>query len=411
MDKNYLLKESKTFCLMPWLHLHTSPEGKSAPCCVSTSVQTPTGIGNSRTQSLMELINHEQMNKLRKDMLNGVKNDECVKCYQHEEQNVSSSRIMFNKEYADYFDEAIANTNEDGSLSNFKMRYFDVRFSNICNFKCRTCGSGFSTQWEQEDQKSKIWYARSVPKNDNPAFLEEIKDQVHNLKIAYFAGGEPLITEEHYVLLEEMIRRGATGVQLRYNTNISNLKFKDKDLLGLWSKFDLPIDIYASIDHYGERAEYIRHGTDWGQVETNLIQVKNTSFVKFQLNTVLSAFNYLTIKEFYQYLKDKNLYTPTDYAYLFHMTTPTYYSAHMLPPEYKAIGRQNMETAIQFFSNNQYRSDQIEHLTNALNWVELCNTWDNEKTMFKSEIARLDELRGESFEKVFPELAGILTKE
>jgi len=396
---------------MPWLHLHTSPEGKSAPCCVSTSVQTPTGIGNSRTQSLMELINHEQMNKLRKDMLNGVKNDECVKCYQHEEQNVSSSRIMFNKEYADYFDEAIANTNEDGSLSNFKMRYFDVRFSNICNFKCRTCGSGFSTQWEQEDQKSKIWYARSVPKNDNPAFLEEIKDQVHNLKIAYFAGGEPLITEEHYVLLEEMIRRGATGVQLRYNTNISNLKFKDKDLLGLWSKFDLPIDIYASIDHYGERAEYIRHGTDWGQVETNLIQVKNTSFVKFQLNTVLSAFNYLTIKEFYQYLKDKNLYTPTDYAYLFHMTTPTYYSAHMLPPEYKAIGRQNMETAIQFFSNNQYRSDQIEHLTNALNWVELCNTWDNEKTMFKSEIARLDELRGESFEKVFPELAGILTKE
>jgi len=233
----------------------------------------------------------------------------------------------------------------------------------------------------------------------------------HNLKIAYFAGGEPLITEEHYVLLEEMIRRGATGVQLRYNTNISNLKFKDKDLLGLWSKFDLPIDIYASIDHYGERAEYIRHGTDWGQVETNLIQVKNTSFVKFQLNTVLSAFNYLTIKEFYQYLKDKNLYTPTDYAYLFHMTTPTYYSAHMLPPEYKAIGRQNMETAIQFFSNNQYRSDQIEHLTNALNWVELCNTWDNEKTMFKSEIARLDELRGESFEKVFPELAGILTKE
>jgi len=396
---------------MPWLHLHTSPEGKSAPCCVSTSVQTPTGIGNSRTQSLMELINHEQMNNLRKDMLTGVKNDECVKCYQHEEQNVSSSRIMFNKEYADYFDEAIANTNEDGSLSNFKMRYFDVRFSNICNFKCRTCGSGFSTQWEQEDQKSKIWYARSVPKNDNPAFLEEIKDQVHNLKIAYFAGGEPLITEEHYVLLEEMIRRGATGVQLRYNTNISNLKFKDKDLLGLWSKFDLPIDIYASIDHYGERAEYIRHGTDWGQVETNLIQVKNTSFVKFQLNTVLSAFNYLTIKEFYQYLKDKNLYTPTDYAYLFHMTTPTYYSAHMLPPEYKAIGRQNMETAIQFFSNNQYRSDQIEHLTNALNWVELCNTWDNEKTMFKSEIARLDELRGESFEKVFPELAGILTKE
>ena len=126
-----------------------------------------------------------------------------------------------------------------------------------------------------EDLKNNLPYARIYPKNDNPDFLKEIIEQVPNFKTAYFAGGEPLITEEHYILLEEMIRTGASNtVSLRYNTNLSNFKFKDKDILSLWKHFKKKIDIYASVDHYGERAEYIRHGTNWATVEENLILAK-----------------------------------------------------------------------------------------------------------------------------------------
>ena len=127
----------------PWIHLHTTPTGVAAPCCIAESCATDDGMGNSREQSLMQLVNSEQMNKLRLNMLTGVKNEECRKCYQHEAQNVKSFREMTNLQFKHAFDEAvIENTNlADGSLNNFKMRYFDIRFSNICNFKCRTCGS------------------------------------------------------------------------------------------------------------------------------------------------------------------------------------------------------------------------------------------------------------------------------
>ena len=407
--KNYNLKESKTFCMAPWVHIHTTPSGVAAPCCISASCNTDTGVGNSKTQPLMELVNSEKMKQLRLDMLMGVPNKECTKCYDHEKANVQSSRNMLNEEFTECYDKAVNNTNSDGSLTDFKMRYFDIRFSNICNMKCRTCGSGFSSQWEQEDLKSKVMYARIVPKNDKPEFLEEVKDQVKNLKSAYFAGGEPLITEEHYILLEEMIRTGSTYVKLRYNSNMSTLKFKDKDLLGLWKQFKYPIDIYASIDHYGDRAEYIRHGTDWGLVETNLLKVKQTPFIKLQMNTVLSAFNFCTIGEFYQYIIDKGLYKPSDGTYtLYNMSTPEHYATHMLPEKQKLIGKESLEGAIKLMQNNKFRSPHINQLNDALPWALMYNTWDSHKVAFRREINRVDKLRGENFQKVFPELAGLL---
>ena len=83
----------------------------------------------------MEVVNSPKMNQLRNDMLSGIKNKECTKCYQHEEQSLMSSRNMLNSRYKEYYNEVIENTNTDGSLSEFKMRYFDIRFNNICNFK------------------------------------------------------------------------------------------------------------------------------------------------------------------------------------------------------------------------------------------------------------------------------------
>ena len=86
-----------------------------------------------------------------------------------------------------------------GRIINFRMRYFDIRFSNICNFKCRTCGSAFSSQWEQEDLKSQSesgvpHYAMEIEKGNSKEFLRNVIQQVPNFEVAYFAGGEPLIT-------------------------------------------------------------------------------------------------------------------------------------------------------------------------------------------------------------------------
>jgi hypothetical protein len=407
-NKEFHLTQSKTFCMAPWIHLYSSPSGEAAPCCIAESCAHG-GVGDTKTQSLMEVVNSPKMNQLRTDMLSGVKNKECTKCYQHEDQQVLSSRNMLNSRYKEYYEEGIDYTNIDGSLSEFKMRYFDIRFSNICNFKCRTCGSGFSTQWEQEDLKNNVWFAKTIPKNDNPDFLKEIFNQIDFMETAYFAGGEPLITEEHYILLEEMIRRGRTNIELRYNTNLSNLKFKNKDLLALWKHFDKGVDIYASIDHYGKRAEYIRHGTDWGVVESNFLQAKETPYLRVNMNTVLSVFNFLTIHEFYQYLIDKNLYSPKSNVYtLYNMSTPEYLACHILPLKYKDVGKTSIEKTIQLLKDTKFKKHHITQLTDTIPWIYSKDTWDKNKDMFRKEVKRLDSIRGEDFSKTFPELAPLL---
>lgn len=408
--KKLMLEQSQTFCMVPWTHIHTTPTGVAAPCCIAESCATEDGVGNSRTQRLTELVNSPKMKQLRLDMLSGVKNPECLKCHNHEKQGVRSFRQMFNDEHKHHFDEAMGYTNpETGELTDFKMRYFDIRFSNICNFKCRTCGSGFSTQWEQEDLKSKVFYARQIPKNDNKEFLKDVIEQIDNIETAYFAGGEPLITDEHYIMLEEMIRRGRTDINLRYNTNLSNLKFKDKDLLSLWKHFKKRIDIYASIDHYGDRAEYIRHGTNWARVEENFHIAKKTPFLSVQMNTVLSVFNYLTIYEFYSYLIDKGLYDALDSVYtLYCMSTPEHLTAHILPPELKAIGKTKMRGTITLMRSKKFSKEKVNQLEVTIPWVSSQDTWEQQKNKFRDEIRRLDKLRGESFKQTFPEIANLI---
>lgn len=404
-----LIETGSTFCMIPWIHLHTSPTGIAAPCCIAKSCGSDEGVGNSRKQNLMEIVNSDKMKYLRLDMMEGMRNAECTNCYAHEEQGVSSFRKMVNEEFKEYYDDVINHTNPDGSLSKFKMRYFDIRFNNICNFKCRTCGSGFSTQWEQEDLKHKVPFAKIIPKNNNPEFLEDVINQIDHMKTAYFAGGEPLITEEHYILLEEMIRRKKTDIHLRYNTNLSNIKFKDKDLLSLWKHFTNRIDVYASIDHYGERAEYIRHGTDWALVESNFITVKKTPYINLQTNTVLSVFNCLTFYEFWSYLIDKDLYMPKDSTYsVYNMATPPHLTCHILPQEYKEKAKESMEKAIKLMKFKGFDQWKVKQLEDTIPWIFANNTWEQHKKEFRTETKRLDSIRGESFTKTFPELGKLI---
>ena len=405
------LVTSKTLCVVPWIHIHTNPSGIATPCCIAESCTKPEGVGNAREQSLIEIVNSDPMKQLRLDMLAGVKNSECTNCYVHEEQGLKSFRNMINDEFSHQYD-VINSTKKDGSLKEFKMRYFDIRFNNICNFKCRTCGSGFSTQWEQEDLKHKVWNAKVIPKNDNKEFLAEVIDQIPNMETAYFAGGEPLITEEHYILLEEMIRTGKTDINLRYNTNLSNLKFKDKDLLSLWKHFTNGVNVYASIDHYGERAEYIRHGTDWGVVETNFKLVKKTPFIKLHMNTVLSVFNVLTINEFYQYLYDNDMYSNKDSVYmLYNMSTPEFLACHILPPDLKIKAKESLEQTVKFLKSKKFKAHQIQQVDDSISWAMSKDSWDQQKINFRNEVKRLDKIRDENFKKTFPELAILLEPE
>jgi hypothetical protein len=404
-SKEFLLNESKVFCMSPWIHVHTSPTGTASACCISK-----TTIGNSNSQNLEQLINSTEMKQLRLDMLNERVNPACVACHSHEAGGVRSSRNQYADRFNKDFDEVIANTKEDGHLDNFKMRYFDIRFSNICNFKCRTCNAEYSTQWEQEDIKRKLSYAKIYPKNNSPRLLGEIMEHIPHMEYAYFAGGEPLITEEHYVMLEEMIKQGRTDIALVYNSNASNLKFKSKDIIQLWSQFKKPVEFWASIDHVGERAEYIRAGTNWGEIETNLLILKSLPNLNLSLNTVSSVFNHVTLKEFYTYLIDKKIYEPPPgwSCSLYPLTHPEHFSAQILPTNLKQQARVKINELLQYMNSKGFTPFQENIIQNTANWTESADRWEIYKDVFRSYVLELDKVRGEDFVKVFPELASLM---
>ena len=404
-EKDDLLSKNKSFCMLPWISMHVTPVGVATPCCIGNQLYP---VGNANQLSLMELVNSEAMNDLRLDMLNDVKNPICSACHRHEDQGIYSFRQNINEMFGKYLDESISSTDMTGELGQFKMRYFDLRLNNICNMKCRTCNSHYSSQWENEDAKQGRTII-TIDKDKRTRYVDDILTHIAHIDMAYFAGGEPLITEEHYIMLEEMIKLGRTDIRLRYNTNLSNLKYKNKDLLELWSHFDKKIEVYASIDDFGKRAEYIRSGTVWEQVEENFKRVKNVPYVNMQINSVLSIFNFTTFGEFYHYLLDNKLYTPKDTVnYIYNMISPVHLAALALPVHLKLQGIEGLESVINRMKGMGFRDEHTQTLVDAKKWVLADNTWEQHKQQFQEETKKLDMIREEKFTEVFPELAELM---
>jgi hypothetical protein len=203
-------------------------------------------------------------------------------------------------------------------------------------------------------------------------------------------------------MLEAMIRKGRTDITLRYNTNASNIKYKKHDVLDLWKHFK-KVELSCSIDHYGERAEWLRKGTDWGKVESNLLTFRELDFVVFQMNTVFSLFNYPTIGEFYQYLKDKNIVRREDWYHSLYLAVhPNYYSAKSLPKALKVVAA---EKALAWAERNQNDGTSLSRLvTDAVNFAKDSDTWPIVREQFLGHTGSIDRIRDENFWNVFPEL-------
>jgi organic radical activating enzyme len=234
-------------------------------------------VGNCKTNTMTEIWNSPEQKQLRQDMLTETKNDACGRCYEQEESGFFSGRQSANKHHGHHIHRT-QNTEEDGQFNDFEMTYWDIRFSNLCNLSCRSCGHIFSSSWykdqvqlagpEWEKNNSVLNYAGRF-KTD---MMEQLMEHLDHVEQIYFAGGEPLMMDEHYVILEELERRGRFDVRLIYNSNFTQVKLKDRMVFDYWKKFD-SVAVGASLDAMGPRAEYIRKGTKWQTVEDNRRQM------------------------------------------------------------------------------------------------------------------------------------------
>jgi radical SAM protein with 4Fe4S-binding SPASM domain len=140
---------SKSFCVLPWVHLNVQPNGDIYPCCMAPYGKS---IGNTTDNTLEEIWNGEDMKTIRKEMLVGERPKLCERCFLIEDSGLLSPRNTHNHFFDKDVNELIKDTNpETGHNDKFVLKYWDFRWSNICNFKCRMCGAFSSSKWYEDE--------------------------------------------------------------------------------------------------------------------------------------------------------------------------------------------------------------------------------------------------------------------
>jgi organic radical activating enzyme len=351
---------------------------------------------------------------MRTNMLAGKECKECTKCYEQEQHGAFSMRNDSNRNYGHHIAEA-EQTNQDGSLDDFKIRYWDVRFSNLCNFSCRSCGPIFSSNWYNDHVKlygkkpdvlgrdmARVEYTAG----NEGSMLEQMEQHIPYLEQVYFAGGEPLIMKEHYYLLEKLIEHGKTDVRIQYNTNFSEMRYKDKHVYDYWKHFK-NISVGASLDASGAQAELIRKGTEWEQAIDNRFQMMaKVPHVDFYVSSTISAMNVLHVLDFHKEWTKMGLITAKDWNINI-CQSPEWYRPDIFPQDFKdQVITPAYEKHIEWLEPK----DRLRRATNGYKSVlRLINAQDNYKQWpeFESQIAKLDGIRNENFWETFPEFKGL----
>jgi sulfatase maturation enzyme AslB (radical SAM superfamily) len=399
--EQFLLKDSQTFCIYPWIHLHAYPTGEAYPCCHAE--MKPGIVGNCKTNTLAEIWQDKPMQQLRADMLSETPHAACTRCYEQEASGFFSGRKSANKHHGHHIKKLDQNP--------FEMTYWDIRFSNLCNLKCRSCGHIFSSQWYQDQAKlaGPEWKERNTVLNyagrtetDMWTQLEPHLDYVEQI---YFAGGEPLLMEEHYQILDELVQRKRFDVRLIYNTNFTHTDLKGRSVFEYWKQFD-SVAVGASLDGQGPYAEYIRKGTDWAVVEQNRRDMLAICpRVDFYISPTLSIMNAWHLPDFHRAWVEQGLIRAQDLNVNI-LQDPPHYRIDIAPAEYKGMLLARYREHIEWLRGQ----DPLQRATQGFeSAVTFMTATDNTHLIdtFWRKTHELDAIRKENILDVIPELKAL----
>jgi organic radical activating enzyme len=380
--------------------MHAFPDGRAYPCCLGNDKYP---IGNFKQDSMKTVWNQPAYKLMRVNMLNETPSKECSKCYEQEASGFVSMRNSTNKNFGQHI-AIVDQTKLDGRFEDFKLRYYDVRFSNLCNFTCRTCGSLFSSSWYTEE--TKMYGKRPYPAimfagRTETDMLEQMLPHIPYLDQIYFAGGEPMMMEEHYRILKELVRQERFDVKLIYNTNFSRLNLKGENVLDYWKLFN-SVSIGASLDGMETRAEYIRKGTKWNDIVRNREQMlKVCPEVDFYVSSTVSLYNAFHVSDFHRDWVDRGFIKPQDWNINI-LQGPERDRIDVLPQIYKQELEQKLLQHIYWVGTK----DTLKRATNGFkSMISFMNQTDNSHLLreFFRVNDNTDQYRGEQFEATFPE--------
>jgi len=390
--------DNNNFCGQPWIGIHAWPDGSVFPCCMYDSSMP---LGNINKEDIQDLVNNENYTKLRQQLLNNEKPLGCQRCYKLEESGITTLRQSTSHTFKKYLTPIIENKQETMS----DVRYLDIRFSNICNFKCRTCGPELSSKWGPEIPLLKNEPDPGIIQIPREKFWQYYEQALETAEEIVFAGGEALMQEEHYAALNKLVELERFNVKLLYTTNLSTLKYKQIDLFELWSKFK-KVEIYASLDASYERAEYLRKGTVWKNIVENRKKLKLLPGVQFYITPTISLFNVWHFPDFYKEWVLEDLLDPT-HIRLNILTQPPRQQANVLENKEIIIDKWKdlISWIVQHMKNKEASDRLIGQFESVINFLA---TEPDQKFKLTEKFGyvnqSVDNIRNEDLYEVFPEL-------
>lgn len=395
--KKYVNKD--TVCIYPWIHFYINPQGQIGQCC---HFNNSFPLGNVNDEDVNNLHNIKGLRELRKDMLKRKQPPGCSVCWKKEDNNILSPRQITNKSWSKY-KHLIDQTQLDGSFNNFKLRYLDVRLSNACNFMCRMCSGKFSNKIAQEE-KQLYGYTKyldeHIKNNTAEQLMAHVEKNIYSLERIYFAGGEPLINETHYKILNLLINADKTNIELSYNTNFSLLRFKQYDVLDYWKNFN-NIIVGASIDLIGPAANYVRYGAEYEVLEKNYHLIKNLPNITFNITSILHSLNTYNLPKLQKHWID-NIKLSAEHMVFDLVIQPSNMQITVLPSEYKKELTKIWENHITYLKTKNGSEKLVSQWKQAIKFMNSKDDSHLLKDFFRLNNDK-DRARNQQFEDYFPE--------
>ena len=395
-----------TICMLPWISIEASPMGTARPCCLAKEEITDES-GNKyslRDTTLQTIYRSDYMQRLRQQFRSGEQPSTCDRCWEEEAAGRDSKRIHSRVRLKELYQQVDWNNDTPDQLW-----FIDLKLGNICNLKCRICGSWSSSKWATEemsylpagvDKKSHIaytWLKEGRWPEESPDFWANLKALLPNIKYFEFTGGEPWLIEEHWDLLRHAVQTGdSKHIDIHYNTNATVDPFSsDKSVL--WDNFGR-VDSAFRIDHVGKRFDYERYGADWSKTnsivdDTHFAKAIDTPNITTQLCFTINIQNVYYLDELLAWADTKGFGS----IYFNMLHSPNHMSIQYMTAAARELVLSKLKTT--FWITNQYQQE----IDSIIRFIE--NGSGSDGAEFLRKMQQTDGYRKQSLMTTHPEIA------
>ena len=370
------------WCPDPWIRYYVDYKGYR-PCHEALRTDT---------HSLSEYLNSPVLAKLKADLLNNEPNHICRKCNVHGPAgDYGSPRENEKRQVAHMFSSKEALKEQ--------IKIVEIRFSNLCNIKCRQCDSTWSSAigFEEGKKDAIITTPDSV--------TEDFKKVASGVEFLLIGGGEPLLHSQYFETLQYLIDIGrAKDVVIACSTNGTLNSFRAKPFAEYWKHFK-QIILTVSIDSYGEQFDYWHHGANWDKVIANVDYYKSIENVTVDFHGAINWVTLFSALKAYKYIKDRY-----GNEILFNRFHPFWSKLDMstMPTEMKPLAESKIRE-MQSISGDSYTGDIMKNrFENIIEYMYERDTSSLAVDCLREQL-RLDAIRGTDFFKTFPEYKSLQT--